>query len=92
LSFGVPLTSNPHHFMVEIPRNNTGAVRIVENLGLQSDEAHIPIAVGNWLALRHALGDVAQNEYFKPRITQAGPQNTPSDDENGTLSLFDFEP
>ena len=165
LGFGVPATSNPHHFIVEIPRNNTGTVSIVENLGLQShdqtqsliarvilerprwtairseiqrafnvrlkernlktsawkvganqvdrllgkelcvlawaiegmDFDHIPIAVRNWLALRpeerwwlfgmtaittggvndggkgwrlalrHALGDVAQSELFKPR-------------------------
>jgi hypothetical protein len=189
LGFGVPATSNPHHFLVEIPRSNTGTVSIVENLGLQShdhtqsliarvilerprwtairsevqrafnvrlkernlktsawkvganpvdrllgkelcvlawaiegmDEGLFPIAVRNWLALRpeerwwlfgmtaittggvndggkgwrialrHALGDVAQNELFKPRVTQTVSRNTANDDENGTLSLFDFE-
>jgi hypothetical protein len=189
LGFGVPATSDPHHFIVEIPRNNTGTVSIVENLGLQShdqtqsliarvilerprwtairsevqrafnvrlkernlktsawkvganpvdrllgkelcvlawaiegmDFDHIPIAVRNWLALRpeerwwlfgmtaittggvndggkgwrlalrHALGDVAQNELFKPRITQTVSQGTANIDENSTLSLFDFE-
>jgi hypothetical protein len=190
LGFGVPATSDPHHFIVEIPRSNTGAVSIVENLGLQSHDHtqsqiircvlerprwteirsevqrafnirlkerqlktsawkvgtnpvdrllgkelcvlawaiegmefdHIPIAVRNWLALRpeerwwlfgmtaittggvndggkgwrlalrHALGDVAQNELFKPRVTQTVSRNTANDDENGTLNLFDFEP
>lgn len=38
LGFGVPATSNPHHFVVEIPRNSTGSVSIVENLGLQSHD------------------------------------------------------
>ena len=189
LGFGVPATSNPHHFVVEIPRNNTGTVSIVENLGLQShdqtqsliarvilerprwtairsevqrafnvrlkernlktsawkvganqvdrllgkelcvlawaiegmDEGLFPIAVRNWLALRpeerwwlfgmtaittggvndggkgwrlalrHALGDVAQSELFKPRSSQAVRLETAKDTENGTLSLFDFE-
>ena len=189
LGFGVPATSNPHHFIVEIPHNNTGTVSIVENLGLQShdqtqsliarvilerprwtairsevqrafnvrlkernlktsawkvganpvdrllgkelcvlawaiegmDFDHIPIAVRNWLALRpeerwwlfgmtaittggvndggkgwrlalrHALGDVAQSEHFKPRVKQSVLRDTANNDENGTLSLFDFE-
>ena len=43
------------------------------------------------LALRHALGDVAQNELFKPRPSQTVRLETAKDDENGTLSLFDFE-
>jgi hypothetical protein len=189
LGFGVPATSNPHHFIVEIPRNNTGTVSIVENLGLQShdhtqsliarvilertrwtairsevqrafnvrlkernlktsawkvganpvdrllgkelcvlawaiegmDFDHIPIAVRNWLALRpeerwwlfgmtvittggvndggkgwrlalrHALGDVAQSELFKPQSSQTIRLETAKDTENATLSLFDFE-
>jgi len=40
LGFGVPATSDPHHFKVMIPRANTGRVQISEHLGLQasSDE------------------------------------------------------
>ena len=40
LGFGVPATSDPHHFKVNIPKANTGKVRISEYLGLQaqSDE------------------------------------------------------
>ena len=40
LGFGVPATSDPHHFRVSIPRSNTGKVLISEHLGLQasSDE------------------------------------------------------
>lgn len=36
--FGVPATSDPHHFVVEIPRGNTGAVTISEVLGLQAQD------------------------------------------------------
>jgi hypothetical protein len=165
LGFGVPATSDPHHFKVMIPKANSGKVQISEYLGLQaqSDEfavidrvlldrprwtairaevqrafnarlknynlssatwvvgenlvdrllgkelcvlawaiegmsmENIPVAVRNWLALRpeerwwlfgmaamstggiqdgekgwrlalrHALGDVAQSEQLKPR-------------------------
>jgi hypothetical protein len=189
LGFGVPATSNPHHFVVEIPRNNTGSVSIVENLGMQTHDQsqseiprvilersrwtairgevqrafnvrlkernlktatwkvgenpvdrllgkelcilawaiegmefdHIPIAVRNWLALRpeerwwlfgmtaittggvndghkgwrlalrHALGDVAQNETFKPQAVQISSRDQRKDSETGSLSLFDFE-
>lgn len=40
LGFGVPATSDPHHFKVIIPRSNTGRVQISEFLGMQvtSDE------------------------------------------------------
>jgi hypothetical protein len=166
LGFGVPASSDPHHFKVLIPKANSGKVQITEHLGLQalSDEyafidrvllervrwtairsevqrafnvrlkehhlktsawkvgenlvdrllgkeicvlawavegmtmENIPIAVRNWLALRpeerwwlfgmvamstggigdgergwrlalrHALGDVAQTDRLKPRI------------------------
>lgn len=36
LGFGVPATSDPHHFKVIIPRHNTGRVQISEYLGLQA--------------------------------------------------------
>ncbi len=189
LGFGVPATSNPHHFVVEIPRNNTGSVSVVENLGMQTHDQsqseiprvilertrwtairgevqrafnvrlkernlktstwkvgenpvdrllgkelcilawaiegmafdHIPIAVRNWLALRpeerwwlfgmtaittggvndgdkgwrlalrHALGDVAQNETFKPQAIQIHNRDKLKNSETGSLSLFDFE-
>lgn len=40
LGFGVPATSDPHHFVVNIPKANSGQVKISEHLGLQaqSDE------------------------------------------------------
>lgn len=38
--FGVPTSSDPHHFRVHIPRGNSGRVEIREHLGMQahSDE------------------------------------------------------
>ena len=36
LGFGVPATSDPHHFKVIIPRSNTGKVQISEYLGMQA--------------------------------------------------------
>lgn len=183
LDFGVPATTDPHHFKVNIPKANSGKVLIAESLGMQAnnDEAdilervllerprwtairsevqrafnvrlkernlktsawktgdnmvdrllgkelcvlawavesmameNIPIAVRNWLAmrpeerwwlygmaamstggladghkgwrlaLRHALGDVAQSDAISmpriPKAKQTGPQTT--------LDLFD---
>ena len=186
LGFGVPATSDPHHFKVIIPRSNTGRVHVSEYLGLQatSDEAavidrvflgrarwtairgeaqrafnvrlkahdlkisswkvgenpldrllgkelcvlawavehmemeKIPVAVRNWLALRpeerwwlfgmtcistgavgngdkgwrlalrHALGDVAQSDLLQPKERR---QRVRRDDERRTLDLFGSE-
>ncbi|MEN2504157.1 anti-phage-associated DUF3780 domain-containing protein [Stutzerimonas stutzeri] len=183
IGFGVPATTDPHHFLVEVPKSSAGAVRIIESLGLQAQgqetsiiervvlersrwtairsevqrafnlrlkehnlrvsawkvgdnpvdrllgkelcvlawavegmaPENIPIAVRNWLALRpeerwwlfgmtamstggvhdgnkgwrlalrHALGDVAQSELFKPQAVKARKQDT----ERPTLGLFD---
>jgi len=174
LGFGVPATSDPHHFQVIIPKANSGKVQISEFLGLQahSDDfavidrvllersrwtairsevqrafnirlkehnlqtaswkvgenpvdrllgkelcvlawavenmvmENIPVAVRNWLALRpeerwwlfgmaamstggigdgnkgwrlalrHALGDVAQNEMLKPHTVKRQSQQS----------------
>ncbi|WP_273646641.1 DUF3780 domain-containing protein, partial [Pseudomonas aeruginosa] len=38
IGFGVPATTDPHHFMVEVPKSSTGAVRIIESLGLQAQD------------------------------------------------------
>jgi len=182
--FGVPATSDPHHFVVRIPRGNSAAVLISEHLGMGAgaapeqildrvllerhrwtairaeaqrafnarlkehnlatgtwkvgdnpvdrllgkelcvlawaierlDPEKISIAVRNWLALRpeerwwlfgmtaiatggvqdadkgwrvalrYALGDVAQNELLQPRleVRKAGPVGS-----NQNLGLFD---
>lgn len=58
LGFGVPATSDPHHFEVLIPRNNSGKVQISERLGLQaaSDDAAVIDRVilerPRWTAIR----------------------------------------
>jgi hypothetical protein len=39
LGFGVPASSDPHHFKVIIPRANTARVLISEHLGLQASSA-----------------------------------------------------
>ncbi|MBS0576832.1 MAG: DUF3780 domain-containing protein [Proteobacteria bacterium] len=58
LGFGVPATSDPHHFKVVIPKGNTGKVRISEHLGLQaatSDSAVIDRVLldrSRWSAIR----------------------------------------
>lgn len=186
LGFGVPATSDPHHFKVTIPRSNTAPVQISEYLGLQatSDEhsvidrvllerprwtairsevqrafnarlnghelkpstwkvgdnlvdrllgkelcvlawavermepERIPVAVRNWLALRpeerwwlfgmtamstggindsdrgwrlalrHALGDVAQSELLQPAARR---QRARDDSEHPMLDLFESQ-
>lgn len=183
LGFGVPATSDPHHFVVRIPRGNTAPVLISEHLGMGTETARdqvidrvllerprwtairaevqrafnarlkehnlataawkvgdtpvdrllgkelcllawaierltpeqIGIAVRNWLALRpeerwwlfgmtaiatggvldgekgwrvalrYALGDVAQNELLTPRVLKHPVEKNPS-----TLPLFDI--
>jgi len=39
LGFGVPATSDPHHFVVRIPRGNSATVLISEHLGMGSETA-----------------------------------------------------
>lgn len=185
MGFGVPATTDPHHFVVHIPKDARGFVRITESLGIQAQDHtvgvidrvildrskwtairsevqrafnarlkehnlkvsawkvgdnlvdrllgkelcvlawavegmkpdNIAIAVRNWLAfrpeerwwlfgmaamstggmldgdkgwrlaLRHALGDVAQNEAHKPHVTKKKIQLDETD--RPTLSLFD---
>lgn len=58
LGFGVPATSDPHHFKVVIPKANSGRVQISEYLGLQaaSDEFSVIDRVAlertRWTAIR----------------------------------------
>jgi hypothetical protein len=58
LGFGVPATSDPHHFKVVIPKSNTGKIQISEYLGLQAasvDNAVIDRVVldrARWTAIR----------------------------------------
>ena len=58
LGFGVPATSDPHHFKVIIPRSNSAPVQVSEYLGLQalSDEHSVIDRVlldrARWTAIR----------------------------------------
>ena len=58
LGFGVPATSDPHHFKVIVPRSTRGRVQISEYLGLQatSDEMSVVDRVllerARWTAIR----------------------------------------
>lgn len=38
LGFGVPATTDPHHFLVYIPKDNRGSVKISESLGMQAQD------------------------------------------------------
>jgi hypothetical protein len=58
LGFGVPATSDPHHFKVIVPKSNNGQVQINEYLGLQaqSDEfaviERLVLDRSRWTAIR----------------------------------------
>ena len=58
LGFGMPATSDPHHFKVSVPRANSGKVEISEYLGMQasSDEFAVIDRVvldrSRWTAIR----------------------------------------
>ncbi|MQV20282.1 DUF3780 domain-containing protein [Sinorhizobium meliloti] len=43
LGFGVPATSNPHHFKVSIPPANSGKVQISEYLGMQASSDEVAV-------------------------------------------------
>jgi hypothetical protein len=58
LGFGVPATSDPHHFKVVIPKGSTGKVQISEYLGLQATSAdsavidRVLLDRSRWTAIR----------------------------------------
>ncbi len=82
LGFGVPATSDPHHFKVIIPRSNTAPVQVSEYLGLQalSDEhSVIDRAVldrARWTAIRaevqRAFNARLSTHNLKPSAWKAG--------------------
>lgn len=73
LGFGVPATSDPHHFKVIIPRLNTARVQISEYLGLQASGAEpaiidrVLLERPRWTAIR---GEVQRA--FNARLTAHG--------------------
>jgi hypothetical protein len=58
LGFGVPATSDPHHFKVIVPRSNTAPVQVSEYLGLQAlSDGHsvidrVVLDRARWTAIR----------------------------------------
>lgn len=58
LGFGVPATSDPHHFKVVIPKSSSGKVQISEHLGLQAASAdnavidRVLLDRSRWTAIR----------------------------------------
>lgn len=82
LGFGVPATSDPHHFKVIVPRSNTAPVQVSEHLGLQalSDEhSVIDRAVldrSRWTAIRaevqRAFNARLSTHHLKPSTWKAG--------------------
>jgi len=73
LGFGVPATSDPHHFKVIIPRSSTGKVLISEYLGLQSASAEgavidrVLLDRPRWTAIRAEV-----QRAFNARLTAHG--------------------
>ena len=73
LGFGVPATSDPHHFKVIIPRSSTGKVLISEYLGLQSASAEgavidrVLLDRPRWIAIRAEV-----QRAFNARLTAHG--------------------
>ena len=43
LGFGVPATTDPHHFRVSIPKANAGLVLISEHLGMQAQDQSVAV-------------------------------------------------
>lgn len=82
LGFGVPATSDPHHFKVIVPRSNAAPVQVSEYLGLQalSDEhSVIDRAVldrARWTAIRaevqRAFNARLSTHGLKPSAWKAG--------------------
>ncbi len=82
LGFGVPATSDPHHFKVIVPRSNAAPVQVSEYLGLQalSDEhSVIDRAVldrARWTAIRaevqRAFNARLSAHNLKPSAWKAG--------------------
>jgi len=61
LGFGVPATTDPHHFVVLIPKANNGRVLISENLGMQASDLsasaidRVNLERQRWTAIRSEM-------------------------------------
>jgi Protein of unknown function (DUF3780) len=82
LGFGVPTTSDPHHFRVQIPRGNTAPVLICEHLGMGSETAReqlidrVILERARWTAIRsevqRAFNARLQERNLAPAAWRAG--------------------
>lgn len=76
LGFGVPATTDPHHFLVSIPKTNNGVVLIAEHLGMQAQDQAVAIVDRvvlerrRWTAMRSEV-QRAFNVRLKERKLQA---------------------
>jgi hypothetical protein len=73
LGFGVPATSDPHHFKVVIPKSSTGKVQVSEYLGLQATSAdgavidRVLLDRARWTAIRAEV-----QRAFNARLAEYG--------------------
>jgi hypothetical protein len=71
--FGVPATSDPHHFVVAIPRGNTAPILIREHLGMGSESAReqvidrVLLERPRWTAIRSEV-----QRAFNARLAEHG--------------------
>lgn len=71
LGFGVPATSDPHHFRIRIPRGNTAPVLICEHLGMSSENVReqvidrVVLERSRWTAIRAEV-----QRAFNARLTE----------------------
>lgn len=76
LGFGVPATTDPHHFQVVIPKEKNGTVLIIEQLGMQAKDQQAAIIDRcllerrRWNAIRSEI-QRAFNVRLKSRQLQA---------------------
>src|ERR1700693_1891667 len=82
LGFGVPTTSDPHHFKVILPKTNTGPVQISEYLGLQASSTEhavidrVVLDRQRWTMIRaevqRALNARLSEHGLKPSVWKVG--------------------
>ncbi|WP_292046824.1 anti-phage-associated DUF3780 domain-containing protein [Marinobacter sp.] len=74
--FGVPMTeTNPHCFLVRVPRSNSGAVEIVENLGVKSKDdsgeeiVRVILDRPRWTAIRQEVQRIFNNRLKEHKLS-----------------------
>lgn len=73
VGFGVPTTSDPHHFIVRIPRGNALPVSVIEHLGMTPDAAReqvidrVQLERPRWTAIRAEV-----QRAFNARLKERG--------------------